>query len=42
MKGEFLASNERMLRFVQSLGFHINRDPEDSSLFNGELDLRPS
>jgi acetyltransferase len=42
MEGVFLANNERMLRFVQSLGFHINRDPEDSSLFNGELDLRPS
>jgi len=42
MEGVFLANNERMLRFVQSLGFHINRDPEDSSLFNGELELRPS
>ncbi len=40
MEGVFLANNERMLRFVQSLGFHINRDPEDSSLVNGELELR--
>lgn len=42
MEGVFLANNERMLRFVQSLGFHINRDPEDSSLVNGELLLRAS
>ena len=42
MQGVFLANNERMLRFVQSLGFHINRDPEDSSLVNGELLLRPA
>ncbi len=42
MEGVFLANNERMLRFVQSLGFHINRDPEDSSLVNGELLLRPA
>jgi len=42
MEGVFLANNERMLRFVQSLGFHINRDPEDSSLVNGELVLRPT
>jgi acetyltransferase len=41
MEGVFLASNERMLRFVQSLGFHVNRDPEDSSLSLGELELRP-
>ncbi|MBU0601206.1 MAG: GNAT family N-acetyltransferase [Gammaproteobacteria bacterium] len=41
MAGIFLANNERMLRFVQSLGFHISRDPEDSSLVNGELLLRP-
>ncbi|WP_018410968.1 bifunctional acetate--CoA ligase family protein/GNAT family N-acetyltransferase [Methyloversatilis thermotolerans] len=40
MEGVFLANNERMLRFVQSLGFHISRDPEDSSLVNGELLLR--
>ena len=42
MEGVFLSNNERMLRFVQSLGFHINRDPEDSSLVNGELVLRPT
>lgn len=39
MKGEFLASNERMLRFVQRFGFVLHPDPEDRSLKHGVLDL---
>jgi acetyltransferase len=43
MKGVFLASNERMLRFVQRLGFVLSTDPEDTTMKNGELDLsRPA
>lgn len=39
MKGVFLKSNERMLRFVQHLGFVLHADPEDPTLRHGELDL---
>jgi acetyltransferase len=39
MKGVFLSSNARMLRFVQSLGFVISTDPDDPSMRNGTLDL---
>ncbi|MEC5387944.1 GNAT family N-acetyltransferase [Uliginosibacterium sp. H3] len=39
MKGVFLASNERMLRFAQSLGFVLSVDAEDPTMKNGELDL---
>ncbi len=39
MKGVFLASNDRMLRFAQSLGFVLHVDPDDASLRHGELDL---
>lgn len=39
MKGEFLASNERMLRFVERIGFTLHNDPEDKSLKHGILDL---
>jgi len=40
MKGVFLASNERMLRFVQRMGFVLHADPEDHSLRHGELELK--
>ncbi|MDB5802016.1 MAG: family N-acetyltransferase [Rhodocyclales bacterium] len=39
MKGVFLASNERMLRFVQSMGFIVRKDPSDATMRHGELDL---
>ncbi|MDQ7989309.1 MAG: GNAT family N-acetyltransferase [Candidatus Dactylopiibacterium sp.] len=39
MKGEFLTSNERMLRFVERVGFTLRNDPEDRSIKRGELDL---
>jgi len=39
MKGVFLASNERMLRFVRGLGFIVHNDPADATLRHGELDL---
>ena len=39
MKGEFLASNDRMLRFVERIGFVLHTDPEDKTLKHGELDL---
>ncbi|MDQ8021718.1 MAG: GNAT family N-acetyltransferase [Moraxellaceae bacterium] len=40
MKGVFLASNERMLRFVEALGFKTRRDTEDKSVWLGELALQ--
>jgi acetyltransferase len=39
MKGEFLASNDRMLRFVTRIGFKLHTDPEDPTLKHGTLDL---
>ena len=39
MKGEFLASNDRMLRFVERIGFVLHTDPEDKTLKHGTLDL---
>ncbi len=39
MKGEFLTSNARMLRFVERIGFELRNDPEDKSLKHGTLDL---
>jgi acetyltransferase len=39
MKGEFLASNDRMLRFVERIGFILHNDPEDKTLKHGMLDL---
>lgn len=39
MKGEFLTSNARMLRFVERIGFVLHNDPEDKSLKHGTLDL---
>ncbi len=35
MKGVFLSSNERMLRFVRSLGFTLRTDPADATLRHG-------
>ena len=40
MHGVFLASNERMLKFVQSLGFVLSNDPEDSTIRLGVLPLQ--
>lgn len=39
MKGIFLANNDRMLRFVQRLGFRLSNDPDDNSIKHGALDL---
>lgn len=39
MKGEFLANNDRMLRFVERLGFVLHNDPDDKTLKHGNLDL---
>ncbi|MDO6388018.1 bifunctional acetyl coenzyme A synthetase (ADP forming), alpha domain/GNAT family N-acetyltransferase [Uliginosibacterium sp. 31-12] len=39
MKGEFLANNERMLRFVERIGFVLRNDPEDKTIKHGTLDL---
>lgn len=39
MNGIFLASNERMLRFVQSLGFVLSSDPDDNTVKLGVLSL---
>ncbi|GAB6049187.1 GNAT family N-acetyltransferase [Hydrogenophilus islandicus] len=41
MRGVFLANNERMLRFVASLGFTLTDDPEDRSIKLGVLPLQP-
>ena len=40
MNGVFLANNDRMLRFVQSLGFVLSNDPEDSTVKLGVLPLQ--
>jgi len=40
MNGVFLASNERMLKFVQGLGFVLSNDPEDSTVKLGVLSLQ--
>ncbi len=40
MNGVFLASNERMLKFVQGLGFRLSNDPEDNSVKLGVLSLQ--
>ncbi|HAF54753.1 MAG TPA: GNAT family N-acetyltransferase, partial [Thauera sp.] len=40
MNGVFLANNERMLKFVQKLGFVLSNDPEDSSVKLGILALQ--
>ncbi|MDY0012601.1 MAG: GNAT family N-acetyltransferase [Rhodocyclaceae bacterium] len=40
MHGVFLSSNERMLAFVQSLGFMLATDPEDSTVKLGVLALQ--
>lgn len=40
MDGVFLASNERMLHFVERLGFKLHTDPDDPSMRQGSLDLR--
>ncbi|HQU88074.1 MAG: bifunctional acetate--CoA ligase family protein/GNAT family N-acetyltransferase [Zoogloeaceae bacterium] len=40
MNGVFLANNERMLRFVQSLGFVLSSDPDDSTVKLGVLPLQ--
>jgi len=41
MRGVFLANNERMLRFVASLGFTLSDDPEDRTIKHGVLPLQP-
>ncbi len=40
MKGIFLTSNDRMLAFVDKLGFTLKSDPEDTSVKNGTLDIQ--
>ncbi|HRP94862.1 MAG TPA: bifunctional acetate--CoA ligase family protein/GNAT family N-acetyltransferase [Rhodocyclaceae bacterium] len=40
MNGVFLANNERMLRFVQGLGFVLRNDPDDSTVKVGVLALQ--
>ncbi len=40
MNGVFLANNDRMLRFVQSLGFVLSSDPDDSTVKLGVLALQ--
>ncbi len=40
MNGVFLAENERMLRFVQNLGFVLSNDPEDNTVKLGVLTLQ--
>ena len=40
MNGVFLANNDRMLRFVQSLGFVLSNDPDDSTVKLGVLPLQ--
>ena len=40
MHGVFLANNERMLKFVQSLGFVLSNDPEDNTIKLGVLPLQ--
>lgn len=40
MNGVFLANNDRMLKFVQGLGFVLTNDPDDSTIKNGVLSLQ--
>ncbi len=40
MNGVFLSNNDRMLRFVQSLGFVLSNDPEDTTVKLGVLPLQ--
>jgi acetyltransferase len=40
MKGIFLTSNDRMIRFVERIGFVLRPDPEDTSIKNGTLDIQ--
>ena len=40
MTGVFLSNNDRMLRFVQNLGFILNNDPEDNTIKHGTLALQ--
>ena len=40
MNGVFLSNNERMLKFVQGLGFVLSNDPEDNSVKLGVLSLQ--
>ena len=40
MNGVFLSNNERMLKFVQGLGFVLSNDPEDSTVKLGVLALQ--
>ncbi len=40
MNGIFLANNERMLKFVQKLGFVLSNDPDDSTIKVGVLTLQ--
>ena len=39
MNGDFLANNERMLRFVSGLGFVLSPSPDDNSIKQGVLTL---
>lgn len=39
MKGIFLASNDRMLRFVERLNFALSNDPDDPTIRHGMLCL---
>jgi acetyltransferase len=39
MNGDFLANNDRMLKFVASLGFILSNDPEDNTVKHGVLSL---
>ena len=40
MNGIFLSNNERMLKFVQKLGFLLSNDPDDSTVKVGVLNLQ--
>lgn len=40
MNGVFLANNDRMLKFVQGLGFVLTNDPDDSTIKLGVLALQ--
>jgi acetyltransferase len=40
MTGIFLSNNDRMLKFVSSLGFVLTNDPEDNTIKHGVLPLQ--
>jgi acetyltransferase len=40
MNGEFLANNERMLKFVSDIGFVLSSSPDDNSIREGRLALQ--